>query len=118
VPLLAISGCSGHSGTEEDGSGASCASEITIAGTTYIGGRGDATDTVTPVPLTGTVVHGVIPPCADGDQPSRPEAARTIPGVRQSDAVVGPGGEVMVAERLWRQPRAALPRELQRYVAR
>ena len=118
LPLLVISACSDGSGTAGDGGGASCASEITIAGTTYIGGRGDATDAVAPVPAGGTVLHGVIPPCADGDQPSRPEVARSIPGVPEAEAVVGPGGDVMVAERLWQRPRAALPRELQPYVAR
>jgi hypothetical protein len=112
LPLLALGGCSGDG---SDGTSASCASEVTITGTTYIGGRGEGAATV---PVTGTVLHGATLPCADGTIASRPVDVHTIPGVKQADAVVGPGGEVMVAERWWQQPRTALPPELQRYISR
>lgn len=110
--VLTISACSDGSGSG-NGDGASCASEIAVAGTTYVAGRGAG---ATSVPGIGAALHGVIPPCGDGNEPSRPETAHTIPGVSQADAVVGPGGDVMVAERLWELPRSGLPAELQPYV--
>lgn len=95
---------------------ASCAVAITVGGTTYMAGRGDG---ATPVPQTGTVVNGVTPVCGDrlGWVPAaEPAVAHTLPGVRESDAVVGPGGDLMLPERLYKLPRSALPRELQPYV--
>jgi hypothetical protein len=119
--LSGASACS--EGTAGDGGQAgSCAAAITIAGVTYIAGRGN--EGTAPVPHTGTVLHGTTPPCADtpgsgSTEPAQPATAFTIPGLPVADAVAGPGRyEVMVAERLWQQPWAALPPELQHYVRR
>ncbi|HEV7212501.1 MAG TPA: hypothetical protein VGN47_12405 [Blastococcus sp.] len=113
--LLALGACADGSraGQAHGGNAASCALEITVAGTNYIGGRGKGTR---PAPPSETVLHGTTFHCADGDVPSRPVIAHTIPGVRQTDAVVGPGGYVMLAERLWQQPWSALPPDLRPYI--
>ena len=119
--LLATGACSGDT-AGDGGPAASCAVEITIAGVTYIAGRGG--EGAMPVPHTGTVLHGTTRPCTEppgsgSAVPGRPAIAHTIPGVHVADAVAGPGGyEVMVAEPLWQQPWAALPPELQPYVRR
>lgn len=114
--LLGAGACSAADG----GGAASCASEIRIAGVTYIAGRGG--EGATPVPHSGAVLHGTTlrcaePPGSGSTVPARPAIAYAIPGVRVADAVAGPGSDVvMLAERLWQRPRAALPPELQRYV--
>jgi hypothetical protein len=119
--LLASGACSG--GTAGDGGQAvSCVSAITIAGVTYVAGRGG--EGAATVPHSGTVLHGTTPPCNDtpgsgSTVPAQPAIAYTIPDVRVADAVAGPGSdEVMVAERLWQRPWAELPPELQPYVRR
>jgi hypothetical protein len=110
--LLAAGACT--AGGHDRGSGASCAGDISIDGARYIGGRGDG---ATPVPHDGTVLHGTVLPCADGDFPSRPVVAHTIPGVQVTDAVAGPDTyQVMLAEPLWEKPWSSLPAALQPYV--
>jgi hypothetical protein len=119
--LLGASACSGRTGGNSGQSG-SCASVIRIAGLTYIGGRG--VDGAAPVPYSGALLHGTTPPCNDtpgwgSTAPAQPETAYAIAGVPVTDAVVRPGSnEVMLAERLWQQPWAALPTQLQPYVRR
>jgi|GEM_PF-2003162 len=119
VLLLAAGACSAGGG--DGGQAGSCASLLTIAGVTYIGGRGD--EGTAPVPHTGTELHGTVPPCQDTNPGSvvsaHPAIAYAIPGVLVADAVVRAGGnEVMVAQRLWDRPWAELPPELQPYVRR
>jgi hypothetical protein len=109
-------------GSRGGGQSASCAAEITIGGVTYIAGRG--LEETAAVPRTGTLLHGTAPLCKDTSGhgptgPAEPATAFTIPGVPVADAVAGPGRyAVMIAERLWPQPWAALPPELQPYVRR
>jgi hypothetical protein len=126
--LLAAGACSaGAAGS--GGQAGSCAWEITIAGVTYIAGRGS--EGAAPVPHSGTELHGTTPPCNDtpgsgSTVPAQPAIAYAIPGVLVADAVAGPGSnvagpgsnEVMVADRLWQSPWAELPPELQPYVRR
>src|SRR5690349_11122855 len=69
--LLGAGACSG--GRSGDGGQAgSCASELTIAGVTYIAGRGGEGTAL--VPHTGTVLHGTTPPCND-----TPGSGPTVP---------------------------------------
>jgi len=117
VPALACAACTGGSPTAQGhgGPAASCADLVTIAGTSYLAAR----DGAKPVPHTGSALDAVRPPCADGNEPSRPVVVHTIPGVRVEDAVAGPlGYEVLIAERWWQQPWEALPAPLQPYVRR
>ena len=119
--LLGASACSGPT-ADNSGQSGSCASVIRIAGLTYIGGRG--IDGTAPVPYSGALLNGTTPPCNDtpgwgSTVPSQPETAYAIAGVPVTDAVVRAGSnEVMLAERLWQQPWAALPTQLQPYVRR
>mgnify|MGYP005811792685 CR=1 FL=1 len=120
VLLLAAGACSAGNGGD-GGQAGSCASLLTIAGVTYIGGRGN--EGTAPVPHTGTELHGTVPPCIDTNPGSvvspPPGTAYAIPGVLVADAVVRPStNEVMVAQRLWDRPWAHLPPELQPYVRR
>src|SRR4051794_2370273 len=62
VLLLAASACSAGA-PGNGGHAGSCASEITIAGVTYIAGRGS--EGAAPVPHTGAELHGTTPPCND-----------------------------------------------------
>jgi hypothetical protein len=119
VLLLAAGACSAGDGGE-GGQAGSCADLITIAGVTYMGGRG--VEGTAPVPHTGTELHATVPPCQDTSPgsvvPAHPAIAYAIPGVLVADAVAGPYNEVMVAQRLWDRPWAELPPELQPYVRR
>ena len=119
VLLMAAGACSAGNGGD-GGQAGSCADVITIAGVTYIGGRGfEGTEHV---PHTGTELHGTVPPCQDTIPGSvvsaHPAVAYAIPGVLVADAVAGPYNEVMVAQRWWERPWAELPPELQPYVRR
>jgi hypothetical protein len=109
--LLASAGCGGGGA----GAAASCADEITVAGTHYIGGQ----DTGVPRPASaGSELRGATLPCADGNPPVVAVVAHTIPGVEVQDAVLGPYGEVMLAQRWWGRPWSTLPSALQPFVHR
>jgi len=108
---LTTGACAGGSG----GTSASCADEIAIAGTHYIGGRDDG---VARPPVAGRELHGATVPCADGNPPIIAVVAHAIPGVDVGDAVLGPYGEVMLAQRRWEQSWTDLPGALQPYVHR
>jgi len=116
LPVLACAACSGGNttGHGQAGTAASCADLVVIDGTSYIGGRGEG---AAAVPHTGAALDAVRPPCADGNEPSRPVVVHTIPGVQPADAVAGPVAyELMLAERWWQQPVEALPAALQPYI--
>ena len=109
--VLTTGACAGSAG----GVAASCADEIAIDGTQYIAGRGDG---AAQVPRAGSELRGSTVACADGNPPITPVVAHAIPGVQATDAVLGAGGELMLAQRLWDQPWASLPRALHPYVRR
>jgi hypothetical protein len=109
--LLTTAGCAGG----EAGAAASCADEIAIAGTHYIGGRDDGVPRPAPV---SSELRGATVPCGDGNPPVVAVVAHPIPGVEVADAVLGPSGEVMLAQHWWGRPWSTLPSALQPYVHR
>jgi hypothetical protein len=117
VLLLAAGACSAGNGGA-GGRAGSCADVITIAGVTYIGGRGF--ERTAPVQRTGTELLGTVPPRKDTNPGSvvsaHPAIAYAIPGVLVADAVAGPYNQVMVAQRLWDRPLPELPPELEPYL--
>lgn len=109
------SGDSGGTSLGRSGTTASCAVVIEVDGVTYIAGRG-----ASPVAETGAVLRGKALPCDDGGGrvAGHPLTAHSVPGVKTTDAVAADGYQVMLAERLWKVPRAQLPRLLQPYISR
>jgi len=104
------SGCSSNPvGTKTS---ASCAFVIEVNGVRYIAGRGAA-----PISKTAALLTGRTTPCNDGSglETGAPTTARSIPGVKTTDAVAS-SAQLMISERLWTVPRAKLPPELQAYV--
>jgi hypothetical protein len=106
----------GVTGLGQQGSTASCVGVIEIDGVRYIPVGRDAA----PVPETGGELRGQALPCADGGDriAGYQVTAHSVPGVNARDAVAAGGYQLMLAERLWRLPRAQLPPALKPYVSR
>ncbi len=105
----AIVGCAaGGDATGGGSSAGSCADVVVLDGIRYIGGRG-GDGMPLPAP-TGPGLRASTAPCADGDPAVRWVQVRAIRRVALSDAVVATDpARILLSERLWSEPRAALP---------
>lgn len=116
LPLLALAsaGCGrAECDTANPASPGSCAGVIAIHGVQYVSGRGEGAA----VPPSGGRELRATQLSCGACAPAVEVVAHSIPGVRVTDAVIGPGAdELMLAERLWQVPRTRLPAALRPYV--